>query len=361
MSQLMKQLMSTYMAPAGREEGGGGDMTEAEKAAARGDALDESEEDAGGDKKDDGEEDDKDDGVERDEKGRFKSKAEEKDGEEEEVDAKDDGEEEDLDIGKGKKAPPSTIPKARFDELNTKSRKTIEALQKTIEEMQKGVQKKTEEQESTDIKAAIAKAEEELEQLQADGKNKEAVAKLREIRELGETLVTKRAEGFAKQASSVAVEQMRFDMLVDELEAKFPQLNPDSAEYDEGQVEEVQFLRTSFEKNGLSSSKALARAVEYVLVNKVADEDDSGKGKDEDKDDKKDGLRDKGSDRKQKAVERNLKDAKRIPARADGGKGLDSDKKGGRGLIGNIKDLTEAEFEKLGEDDKARARGDFVE
>jgi hypothetical protein len=343
MSEQLKRLLYPYMAPKGdADDGEGGGEGED-----RGDTLEDEGEGEGADKdtKEKKDADEEEDDGEGDGDGAGEGAKDKKDGEEE-----DDGEDD-----KGKKPMPTMIPAARFNELNLKSKNTIAALQKTIDQMQKGVAKETEAKTVSDIKAVIEKLDTEVEALQADGKNKEALVKIKEIRELDREINRITASSLSAHAQAVAVEQVRFDMTVDQLEEQFPQLDPDSAEYDEAQVEEVQFLRESFEKNGMSSSKAIAKAVEYVLVRKVAAEDDSADG---DKPELKKGLRDElAADRKKKAVDRNLKDSKKLPPRGDG-KGVDSDKKGGGPT--DTKDMTDEELEALPESTKARARGDFI-
>lgn len=357
MSQLMQRLLYPYMAPKDDDNGGGG----GDKKVDRGDDHEPVDDGNGGagpgkkaakDEEDDDKKGEADDAEDEDDDKKVKADDAEDEDDDKKVKADDADDDEDKD---GSKKMPDTIPKARFDQLRTKSKDTIAALQSTIAELTKGVQKQTETVTVAKLEEEIEKLEADAEALQNDGKSKEASAKMRAIRVLEREINTQRASDMSKKAQATAVEQMRFDMLVEKLEKEFPQIDPDSDEYDEAQVEEIQFLRTSFEKNGMSSSKALAKAVELVFVNKVADADDGG-GK---KDDDAKGLRDKGQDRKQKAIDRNLKDAKKIPARGDG-KGVDSDKKGGGVNAKAVPDMEEEEFNALPESKKAELRGDFV-
>lgn len=351
MSQLMQRLLYPYMAPKGDGDDGDG-PSEAELAKERGDDLDldEDEEDKGK-KKDDDEEDEEDKGKKKDDEGEEdeEGKDKKKDDEDEEVED---------DAGK-KKPPPATIPKARFDELRTKSQEKIRGLEKQLEDTLKGVQKDTEVKQAKDVETAIEKLDVEAAALLQDGKNAEAMAKMREIRTLERDLATMRAQDLSRASRDQAVEQARVDLLLDRLEDQYPQIDPDNEAYDEEVVAEVLFLRASFEKNGMSSSQAITKAVQYVFVHRVADEDEKAR-KDEkgDKDEGKKGLRGdaKDGDRKKAAIDRNAKDAKKLPSRQDSG--VDSDKKGGGDR--DVKEMTEEEFAALPESTKARARGDYV-
>jgi hypothetical protein len=345
MSQMMQRLLYPYMAPT---EGEGDDLPgdEAALAKARGDDLEDLEE-----------AETEEGAAERDEKGRFKAK-EEKSAEEEPVEeeAQEEEVEEEAPTQKGKKAPPSTIPKARFDELSRKSRERIAALEQQVTEMSKGAQQVAEQQDARKVETQISALDKEYEDLLADGKNREAAAKMREIRALERDLMEAKVEQRSSQSTALAVEQVRFDALVDQLEEKYPQLKVGSDEYSEEMVEEIQLMRQGYERVGMSSSQALAKAAKYVLQNQVAATEEA-----EREPAPKKGLRDSkvGEDRKKKAIDRNEKDAKAVPPRVTEGGGKDSDKLGG-GEATNVAEMTEEEFDALPETTKARLRGDFA-
>lgn len=258
-----------------------------------------------------------------------------------------------------------TIPKARFDELRTKSKQAIEALTKQVEDLTKKATVDTRVEDTKKTETAIENLEKEFEALMADGNNSAAAAKMREIRILERSLVMAAATFESEKARAVAVEQVRLDMLVQKLEERFPQINPDAEEYDQEVVDEVMELRTAFEKSGKASSEALSKAVKYVFADKVAKEDEKAKEKDDDADEEKDDKNDKKSakekeaERKKAAVARNAKDAKKIPAKT-AEHGVDSDKKGG-GDSKNLDTMSEEEFNALPESTKARMRGDTLE
>jgi hypothetical protein len=352
MSFLMRQLMSPYMAPAtGNGEDLGGN--EAELAKLRGDII---------------EDDDDTPPIEEVEEVEKTEEVEEVTEEVEEV-------EEEVSAKKDDKKT-TVIPKARFDELNRKSKEQITALSKELEEFRKKATQDTRAEDTKKTEAAIEALEKEAENLLNDGKATEYAAKMREIRVLERALNVAATEFATEKARALAVEQVRMDLLVERLEQEYPAINPDADEYDQGKVDEIMELRSAFEKAGKSSSEALAKAVKYVFADAIARkaenakpkekaEDDEKEEKDDKKDkkdDKKDDKEDKSKekDRKKDAVTRNAKDAKKIPAKA-ADHGVDSDKKGGGIKAEAVTDMTEEEFEALPESTKARLRGDVVE
>lgn len=241
------------------------------------------------------------------------------------------------------------VPKARLDAALAKGRAREAELRAQIEALTRtsstDAATKSVAEIETDIEALEAKHKQALD----DGKSEVATSLLREIRIRERQIADLRSEGLSERARALAVEQVRVDLLIARLEDQFPQINPDSDEYDQDAVDEVLFLRQSFEAKGLPSSEALSRAMKYVFASAPAKPADAPEKK---------GLAATGpaSNRKPAAVAKAVDAAKRTPAAVDV-VGLDSDKKGG-GLEGNVAEMTEEEFEALPESTKARLRGD---
>lgn len=365
---LMERLLYPYMAPKGDDGDDLGGQSEADLAKLRGDDLEDVEEESD-EKREEREADEAAQKAEKEEKAKAKAKAKDADEEEEEV-VDEEEEEENKKVVKGKeeddKKKTLTIPKARFDELNRKSKDAIAALSKQVEELTKNATVESRVEDTKKTETEIEKLDAEADALLEDGKTKEYAAKMREIRLLERTLAAATTKFESESAKAIAVEQIRLDFLVEKLESKFPAINPDADEYDQELVDEVMDLRTAFEKAGKSSSEALSKAVKYVFSDKVAKKDEEGKGKDKDeeedeeKDDKKDKKDDKEKTRKKEAVARNAKDSKKIPAKT-GDHGVDSDKKGGGIETKDVPSMSEEDFEALPESTKARLRGDMLE
>jgi hypothetical protein len=359
MSRLMQSMLYPYMAP--HKDGEDLPTNEAELSKLRGDEVEDLEEDEVEAAKDDEEEE---------EEPKSKKKDDEEEEEEPKSKKKDDADEEEEEEPKAKVKDDKkqVIPKARFDELRTKSKAQIEALNKEVEDLRKKSAADTRVDDTKKTEDAIANLEKEIDALMADGKTGEAMGKMREVRILERALITAEAKFSSDQARAVAVEQVRLDLMVERLEQEYPQINPDADEYDQDLVDEVMELKSAFEKAGKSSSEALSKAVKYVLADKIAAKDEKATDKKKDDEEEegeedekpKKASKDKGSERKKEAIKRNAKDATKIPAKTDE-HGVDSNKKGGAVTTKDVMKMTEEEFEALPESTKARLRGDVLD
>lgn len=343
MSILFQKLFSQYMRPAGEEDGGGSGGT-----VDRGDDVDL--DDPVGD--DDGADagDESSSSGERDEKGRFKAKnTDDESGDE------DDGDESDKsDEGKNGKKKPIMIPKARFDELNRSARETNAQLQARIDQLEKQSQREAQTDDVKKLNDEVETLEADYSKALADGNTAKAQELMRSIRLKERRIVEIETEYKSARARDQALEQFKLDSLIDKLESDFPVLNPDTDEYDQEKVDEIGLLRTGFERGGLSSSAALAKAVKYVLG--------EAQTKEAEKSSQKRGLGggDKGGERRQKQLEKNIDASKRQPPRLDDS-GVDSSKKGGGIDAKSVARMTEEEFKALPESTKARLRGDIID
>ena len=113
--------------------------------------------------------------------------------------------------------------------------------------------------------------------------------------------------------------------------------------------------RGYMERERLSPSKALLKAVQYVMKRAQPAPADAKPAEE------KGGLSraDKGTDRKEAAVAKNLDAANRQPASTKKA-GADSDKHGQTAPTPEAEQLTYEEFSALPDSTKAKMRGDFV-
>lgn len=340
--KLMMLFGRVYRAAAGEggDEGGGGAGDRG--AGDRGDDFTPDDVDPAAGKKDDDDEDidakDQKDADDEDDK-----KADDKD--EDEGDDSPRGKD-----GKFAKKDP-VIPKARFDELNRKSRERETALTARIAELEKQTVRDVQQKNTTELEKEVDTLEGQYEKHLADGESSKAREVMKQIRLKERQIVEISVEHKSAQARDTAVEQLKVDMLVDKLEGEFPQLSPESDEYDQEVVNEVTLLRTGFERGGLSSTQALAKAVKYVLgapQKKEAESEKKGLGGGK-----------QAEDRRQAQLKKNLEAAGKQPNKAVSG--VDSDKKGGGLDSKTVSSYTEEEFDALPPSTKARLRGDFIE
>lgn len=234
------------------------------------------------------------------------------------------------------------VPKARLDQ-EIAARK---ALEQRLADLTKQSKKEAEDTTSASLDREIAELENKYDELLADGETKKANEIMRAIRAKERQAVELRSEQKSERARVQAVEQIRLDTLIEKLEADFPALDPDATDYDQEAVDEVMLLRGGFEKQGMTSTDALARAVKYVLGTpaKKAAADEPKKGL--------------GDGRRQSQTKKNLDAEKRIPGRVDR-VGVDSDRRG-ENRSQDVTNMSEEEFNSLPESTKARLRGDLV-
>lgn len=271
-----------------------------------------------------------------------------------EADGKDDADaevEEDGEDGeKDAKSKKIYIPKERFDSAVKKARLAEEAAVKRAEALETQLKAQQGKVDAEKIDKEIDELSDKLDDAVRDGVKEEAKRLRAEIRAKTQMLADARAEVKAQYATAMAVEQIRYNALVDRMEIEHPELNPDNEDtFDEELVAEVSELKTAFEKSGLSSSESLSKALKAVYRNgpKPADE-------------KKVDAKDKADDRKADSVAKGLDTKKKQPPGPGIKAGASSDKAGKKEASLNVGRMSDKEFDKLPEDERKRARGDTL-
>jgi len=254
------------------------------------------------------------------------------------------------------------IPKARMDEAVSKARREAEAATKRADELEAQLRAKAGEVDAEKIEKRIDEAEDALDKARADG-NVEKVAALRkEIRTLNRQVSDSAAAVHAARATAIAVEQIRYDATVHQMEVEHSEMNPDGDAYDQELVDEVTELKAGFEALGQSSTESLKKALKTVFRGGKAakaeetEEDDEAKAA---KIEKAEKVAREASERKEAALKAALAAKKKQPA--DGKKtGLDSDKAGQTGSKKPVSKMTDKEWDELPEDERKRLRGDML-
>ena len=164
------------------------------------------------------------------------------------------------------------IPLARHKEMMDKGRAERDSLTAQLAQYQKGsaVAKTTETIDATEVK--LVALETEYNKLLADGEIDKATSKMTEIRRMERTIGDQKSDMKTAEAETRAYERVRYDTVVERLEAAYPEINPDSDEYDVEQIGEVIELKSAYEMKGLTPSAALQKAVKYVLGAKTTKE-----------------------------------------------------------------------------------------
>lgn len=272
------------------------------------------------------------------------------------VDATEDGEGDD-DEREKKPRKDSRIPLSRHKEVLAKERERREALEQELAKYRQG-------QQVADVNAEISKAEDKLltmereyNKLLADGEIDKATAKMTEIRRLERSINEQQAQFREAAAEARAVEKVRYDLTVERLEEAYPQLNPQAEEFDREAVAEVLDLKEAYEAKGYPPSKALQKAVKYVLKAETNAERRATEVEARvDKDDVAKAVRD---ERRKLATEKAVKAAKATPSSLSKA-GANSDTAGGTVSAKDVMKMSQDEFAKIDEDTLARMRGDVV-
>lgn len=242
------------------------------------------------------------------------------------------------------------IPKDRFDEAVRKERSEKEALAARLKEFE---EKEAQRTVAADFEQANKQIKEMIKQhtsLLADGELDKASDLMEKILGMQAEITERKAEAKAMSAKNQAKEEVRYDALVAKLEADYPQINPDSADFDQATIRNVQALMNGLiQAERLSPSAALKEAVETLLGAAKKAEDTTSKQKAEDL-----GMR-----RKEEAVKKAL-DAKTKQPASTKDVGMDHDKQGGALDASAIMKMTQEEFARLPDSKLSEMRGDFV-
>jgi len=250
------------------------------------------------------------------------------------------------------------IPKGRFDEAVRKARDEAAVAIKRADELEAQLKASQGEVDAKKVAAEIDALEEELEKAIADG-NIEAKKRLRaEIRDKNQQVAESRAAAHAARATAVAIEQIRYDALVNRMEVEHPELDPNHENYNEEQVAEILEFKEAFEAKGMASSAALEKSLKAVYRNgpkpeKKEESDADKKAEAEAK------AKAEAEKRTAEAVKRGLEKKDEQPPQTKTGAASD---KAGKDAdpVKNAHKMGDKEFEKLSEEELKRARGDIV-
>lgn len=117
----------------------------------------------------------------------------------------------------------------------------------------------------TKMEADVATMEAEYAQLLTDGQTKEATQVMAKIRAAERQMADTRAELKIQVATQNAVETARYETALSRVEAAYPVLNPDHAEYDAKVEARVARLSRANVADGMTQTAALQDAVDTIL------------------------------------------------------------------------------------------------
>lgn len=332
------------LAEAGEADGGGGTLPD------RGDVLPEDKQPEA--KTDEKADEPKDKLSEEDAENGKKAGADGASGDEDEETAEEKAEREAEEAKAAKKAN-IRVPKARLDEVTAKARAREQALQKQIEELNKKLTGSEVKTEVDKVKAKIDEMQDQYEDLVQDGKKEEARAIRKKIEVMREELAEFKLTTASERARAAAIDDLKYDAALANVEAKFPALNPDHDDFDEEKSEEVVVLLQAFIAKGFTRAVALQKSVRYVMGPET---EATTKGEDD-----KESAAALKKAKEAEARRRNAEADKKQPPNANK-VGMNSDKAGGGDVKAiDVTRMSQAEFAKLDEKELAKLRGDVID
>lgn len=251
------------------------------------------------------------------------------------------------------------IPLDRHEKLLKKERARREQLETQLSQSQAGRQ-------MADTNDRMAKAESELVELEqkyndllAEGDTKGAASTMTQMRHKNAELAGLAGSAREAELLALAVEKVRIEEAVERIEEAYPELDPNSDDFDQESFDEVADLTAVKKQRGMSPTKALQAAVKQVMgvrggeqerattvaprVNEKAVADAKA-------------AKDAGAERRSEAVKRNIATASRVPP-ATHRAGAGNDDKGGQLTVKRMNEMTEKEFEALGDKELNKALG----
>lgn len=276
---------------------------------------------------------------------------------EDENDVDPDDPDDDKDDKDDKKARKDTrIPLARHKEILARERQQREALERQLAQTKQAEQIASSNEKIAEAETKLLDMEKQYAKLVSDGDHEKAAALMAQIRTT-ERGINQARTAFEVQASEArAYERVQYDNTVERLEAAYPVLNEDHEDFDADLMGEVVELRDGFIATGkYSRAQAIKKAAETLMGVKTAKQATAVKTDVRVAAD--DVAKAKAEDRAAAQREKNAKVAASQPPNTKG-VGADHDKLGGVVTAEAAIKMSQDEFAKLSEADKARLRGD---
>lgn len=248
--------------------------------------------------------------------------------------------------GKGK-----FIPIDRHEKLLKKERARREEAEAQLAQGRAGQQVVKANDAMEKIENDLVALEVKYNDLLAEGDTKGAAAVMTQLRHKNAELNTVSAQQRDAEVMALAVEKVRYEEALERVEDAYPELNPESDEFDEDKMQDVVDLMAAGRNRGLSATKALQRAVQRVMG-----ADDSAQRRATTVSPRVNES-EVAAERRHQAVKRNLDASKRTPPASHR---VTADAGSGKLTAQAVIDMSDADFAKLKEEDLAKLRGDTM-
>jgi hypothetical protein len=244
------------------------------------------------------------------------------------------------------------IPQTRFNEAVGKERGRAEMAEA---ELNKYRQRDAQQQQAENFEESQAKVKEMLTQhskLLADGDLDKASEVMGDVLQLRDDMQNARMDRQSDNARNSAKVEVQYDSTVERLEAEYPEINPDSDDFDQVAVRQVQMMVTGImQSEGKNPAEALLEATNILL--KPAKDAAGLRAKPSEE------VVEAGLRRTQQQIDKNIKAADAQPP-ATGEVGADHDKTGGALDAEAVAKLSWDEFIKVPDEELAKMRGDYI-
>lgn len=241
------------------------------------------------------------------------------------------------------------IPKDRYDRATNRLQRENEELRKQLAQKTRQDQRVSESEQVTDLETKLEKAEADYAKAMADNDHETATKLMREMRQLDRQIVNITTTQEAEKRVTTRLAAEALDRRIAEIEKEYPEVNPDSEDYDEAATKKILRIQRGLVKEGENPVEAMNEAVALVLGTP-----ESRQKKQEDEPDPAAGLR---QERRKEATKKGNEAREKQPEKPN--LGVDSDKRGA-GRPGGAKGLSYADLDKLSAEQLAQMRGDLA-
>ena len=252
-----------------------------------------------------------------------------------------------------KKQREQRIPLSRHKDLLEKERAKRADLERQLSQFQRGTEVASLNQDITQAEESILAMEKQYNALLGEGELDKAAALMSKIRQAERSIGDAKNDMKIAAAEARATERARYNVALERIEAAYPSLNEDHADYDEGLMEDVIDLKGAYERKGLTPTAAMQKAVDKLLGTSTKKQeaaiDTTPRVAD----------KDVAAERKKDAVKKTLDAVGKTPPSMTK-VGMDSDKAGGSLTAKDVMKLSQDDFRKLPDDVLARMRGDEI-
>lgn len=260
---------------------------------------------------------------------------------------------EDADKDETKPKAKARIPLERHEAILAKERAAREVVERQLAQYAQGDKVAERNAEVTAAETKLIAMEADYAKLITDGEVEKATKVMADIRRLERDLAASNNDLKIQAAVAVATESARYNIALERIEAAFPVLNQDHADFDAEKMTDVADLKVTYERKGMTPTAALQKAVEKLMPVVTAKQETAVEVK------PKVDAAAIAAERKKDAVAKTLAAVTATPA-STASIGLDSDKAGGSIGAKDVMKMSYKDFSALPEEALARMRGDTL-